>query len=483
MQLQSWLQALATRISAFLHGRPKRSGHIPRTQCAPLLASERLEPRHLLSGVTLITHGHTDNTAEGGWVRAMGDAVMERALAQNPSASAFTEVQLTVGSSDGTTLEVTTAEVTSGSSVSLTSESHSGEIIVYLDWNAAQSATSSGNPYNTQFVADAIMPYLLGDAAITGLSAPLSEQPMHLLGHSRGGSLVGALAEGLGEAGVFVDQVTYLDPHPLAPGDYPVQNSAVPQNVLFADSVWRSDGNNWNEFWDADGTHIPGSYNNRLNENLLGGNDYYSNVGYFLEHLDVYLWYHGTIPDSETPTPNDGTLDAPLDWYGGLEPDRLESGFSHSRIAGGMRPATGLLDVDNPTTNRSTIDLSAAVWPSIFNLALSGDTDNLVIGELIETQFDYHENDSDPIVGFYFDADRNPYNGNELLTNEIYLSATGGATAGLTTDLNTAGLPAGTYYVSARLQDELGRTRYAYAPTAITLESDEHARRSAHHSR
>ena len=40
---------------------------------------------------------------------------------------------------------------------------------------------------------------------------------MHFIGHSRGASVVGALAEELGEAGIWVDQVTYLDTHPLRP--------------------------------------------------------------------------------------------------------------------------------------------------------------------------------------------------------------------------------------------------------------------------
>ncbi|HJN65091.1 MAG TPA: cadherin repeat domain-containing protein, partial [Pirellulales bacterium] len=430
------------------------------------LSAETLEQRHLLSGVTLITHGHTGDTAEGGWIREMGAAMMQRAADATPATPAYTEIQLTVGSSDGLTLEVTTAEVLSGSTTALDDLTHSGEIVVYLDWNAAQSLISAADPYNTVFVSAAVVPYLTGEESITGLDTPLTEQPMHLLGHSRGGSLVGVLAEDLGSEGVFVDQVSYFDPHPLEPGDYPVWESTVPQNVLFADSIWRTDGI-FGEIGDFDGAHIAGSYDGELSEELLGGNEVLTNVGYFHEHLDVHLWYHGTIPSSETPVPNDGTVDVPLEWYGGTEPERLDSGFAFSRIAGGERPAEGLLDVDDWSANRAAIDFSNATWPSLFNLANSGGS--FEVGESIPIDFDYHDNDSDGVASFFLDTDQNPYNTGAIQIGGGTLLTTGGATGSGTESLNTAAASAGTYFLSGRMQDAAGRTRYAYAPTAIEL--------------
>ena len=399
----------------------------------------------------------------------MGAAMMARAADATPATPAFTEIQLTVGSSDGVTLEVTTAEVLPTSTTPLDDPTHSGEIVVYLDWLAAQSLVSAADPYNTLFVSAAVTPYLTGELPISGLSQSLTEQPLHLLGHSRGGSLVGVLAEDLGAEGVFVDQVTYFDPHPLEPGDYPVWESTVPQNVVFADSVWRTDGNFLgNEVGDFDGQLIAGSYDGELSEELLGGNEILFNVGYFWEHLDVPLWYCGTIPSSETPVPNDGTLDVPLEWYGGAEPERLDSGYVYSRIAGGARPAEGLLDVDNWSANRAAVDFSAAVWPSLFNLALS-ETDSIDIGTPLSVAYDYHDNDSDVAANFFLDTDRNPYNGSGLEVGAAALLSTGAASAAGTQSLSTATATAGTYYVSGRLQDSSGRTRYAYAPTATVL--------------
>ncbi|MFP6656618.1 MAG: hypothetical protein VB853_00455, partial [Pirellulales bacterium] len=174
------------------------------------MLGESLEPRYLLSGVTLITHGHTGDTAEGGWIREMGQAMMKRITTATPATPGYTEVQLTVASPDGVNLKVQTAEVLPGSKVPLSDSAHSGEIVVYLDWQGAQALLGAGDPYNTVSVSAAIMPYLTGEQSITGLGISLAEQPLHLLGHSRGGSLVGMLAEELGAKGVFVDQVTYL---------------------------------------------------------------------------------------------------------------------------------------------------------------------------------------------------------------------------------------------------------------------------------
>ena len=82
---------------------------------------------------------------------------------------------------------------------------------------------------------------------------PLAELPIHLIGHSRGGSLVYALAGLLGEKGVWVDQVTTLDPHPLIiPGDLGNPDcgggpyDSIPlvyENILFADNYYQANGN------------------------------------------------------------------------------------------------------------------------------------------------------------------------------------------------------------------------------------------------
>jgi hypothetical protein len=72
--------------------------------------------------------------------------------------------------------------------------------------------------------------------------------PIHLIGHSRGASLMVGLTKRLGEKGIWVDQLTGLDPHPvdghndfldLDFGDTPMASYV---NVVYSESYWRTNG-------------------------------------------------------------------------------------------------------------------------------------------------------------------------------------------------------------------------------------------------
>lgn len=67
--------------------------------------------------------------------------------------------------------------------------------------------------------------------------------PIHLVGHSRGGSLIGAMAIELGKYGYWVDQLIFLDPHPTENSwyedDWGEEGMSVPGNVIYADNYYR----------------------------------------------------------------------------------------------------------------------------------------------------------------------------------------------------------------------------------------------------
>src|SRR5688500_13823829 len=245
---------------------------------------EALERRRLLTGVTLITHGFGGSASD--WVASMGNLFAQRSgpLANQPRYL----MTVTDAGHDGGPLTVASARL--GPAPASWS---STEIVVLLDWSdVAGSFPFGGYHRTTSDVGAAVAEKFLAAASIPDLAAPLAQLPLHLIGHSRGASLVSELARTLGTRGAWVDQVTYLDPHPVDgvrdPFGFDFDDAAmrVSDNVVFADNYWRSDGNS---SFDFTGEAVAGAANLQLTESVMTG------TGYSVEHSDVHLWYHGTI--------------------------------------------------------------------------------------------------------------------------------------------------------------------------------------------
>jgi hypothetical protein len=416
---------------------------------------EPLESRRLFTGVTLITHGF--NSSVSGWVTAMGNAIAAQngPLAQQP----IYQMTVTDPGHTGGTLQVNATRL--GPAPASWS---STEIIVLLDWSDVAGTLPFGGYHRTTGdVGAAVADKLLGAFSIPDLSTPLAQLPMHMIGHSRGASLISEIAGDVGKRGVWVDQLTYLDPHPVDGVRDPLNinwNDApmhVYDSVQFADDYWRTQGDTNLDFT---GEPVNGAHNLQLSETIL------SNGGSGLEHSDVHLWYHGTIgpPFSNT----DGSDTVGPNWYDPPQGPRDSLGWHYSRIAKGVRPTDGL---KSSGAFRDPVTLSvsgAAVWDDI---QISGLLSDFTIsqGSTIPVTVNFEDRNTggtrDSVITIGLDRDDNPFNGFATTPINFPTSLLGVDTT--TANVPTSGISGG-YRVFARISNGTN-TRYYYAPARAII--------------
>lgn len=350
----------------------------------------------------------------------------------------------------------------------------SGEILIKLDWS---TVSSLGGASSTQ-VATAAVGAVLSTTLIPELGGrPLAELPLHLVGHSRGGSVVTEMARLLGAQGVWVDHVTTLDPRPVSAfGDAAVTTYA---NVLFADNFWQNMG---------DGLIVPngqpvfGSYNRKLLD---------LNGGYTSTHSDTHLWYHGTIdlatPASDTQAMITSTQRAT--WWTGLETAGATAGFHYSLIGGGDRlssvePAgvgngrivdgfNGFWELGGGlASNRTALAANSGLWPNVVRATLG--TTSVPAGEPIPLNL-YSQSGAMAAgvvdLRIFIDPDFNPNNGNEIEIDQRSLpnSGTSAVLAGNpSVAVDPAAVAPALYALGLRVSDGT-HTRYLYAPQPLEI--------------
>ncbi len=427
-------------------------------------------------GVTLITHGLNGNV--DGWVTGMATNVPR--YARFPGTN-FACYQMSF-SNFNSAYYLTAARVAGNAPANL----DTGELVVKLDWRQL----ADGSSYNTYHIASAVVPALLNTNFIPELGGhALVEFPLHLIGHSRGGSLVCEISRQLGTNGVWVDHLTTLDPHPLNDPAFPLDVFVGPavdapantyENVLFHDNYWQ------NAAFGVTGLSVAGAYSRRLTV-FSGG---YSGTAH--QHSDVHLWYHGTI-DWRVPTSDtEASLTSAerSSWWVSYEEGGTNAGFDYTLIGGADRTSSEMplgLGTDmirdgfnqnwdlgaGTAANRTSLPANNGNWPNL--IRFNRTTTNAVEqGQSTPLTFYYQWVQPDTslaTLAIYLDDDFNPLNTNQTLLGELPVPGNGATSVSFATTnllLTATNATPGLHTFFARISGG-GRSRYFYAPELVQV--------------
>src|ERR1035441_4058387 len=150
------------------------------------------------AGVTVITHGFNLTPGFPGWVDGMAQAITNAAYQRGLNSSWY-HIYVHGDIFSGYTATM--------SRVSDSTADNTAEVVVTVDWSdiSDQLNVLSGSDIRADYVASWVSGTLLAAYPSLGISTPLAGRPIHLIGHSRGASVMTETARMLGANGVWVD--------------------------------------------------------------------------------------------------------------------------------------------------------------------------------------------------------------------------------------------------------------------------------------
>ena len=266
--------------------------------------------------LTLITHG-MDADARG-WVLDMAKGIRDYQDAIGEE-SDVVFVKLTAPK---TAVELPHFVLTQQT---FTSTNADRNVVVALDWSDYAGSTFLW--LDTDFDTAAVAPWIAEFLIQNGV---LRSRSLHLIGHSRGGSLLAGAGDLLEQRDYVIEQFTTLDAraHPMAM-DVPPH---VPGNVLFADNYFETYA-----AW-THGDSLLGAYNRQPPLEDYYGWDPLGNVTD--GHTQIHQWYQRTI-DQSFRVPGDAGLLAK--WFTVAEAGGSKTGYYFAHCEHGERSPEGFL--------------------------------------------------------------------------------------------------------------------------------------------
>lgn len=375
-----------------------------------------LEDRTLFAGLTVIAHGIEPEGERPAWLETMSDAIVARAGAD---AAVYS---LLVGPTEDPEFFDLTLEWLAGTAAA---EGDNAEVILLIDWaDVSDPETTDTTVSDIGFF---VSEYLFATDEELGIDYPWAELPIHLIGHGRGAGVVSELSWYLGNAGVWVDQLTLLDAPDadLYPADQPV---AVYDNVLFADAYYQTNAG-------QEGTPVDGAANYDVSSTVMS-------------HPGMIIWYLNTIT-----TNGDGI------------------GYDFSRLAGGQRNPIGVGEnfSDHGLGLREPTERIDTQYPNVALVSLDDADGTIMQGDSLSFDFIFQDFDSDGEVEYYLDADTNPYNDNAIFLAAGVCQSAGDEINPFSATVSTADVAAGTYHLFVFVTDSDGHVRYSYADEPVTI--------------
>ncbi len=317
-----------------------------------------------VNNVIFITHGYSMSRGMPGWMSEMSSSIESRMIDE-----------LNIAQSDITTLTMS-AQWMSNSEYAVFLDDYDAiterNLVINLDWSALASMegvvkgilTNTGEESTTD-VAEIFSSFLNEN-----FSAIFTEDTnISMIGHSRGGSLIGALAEDfISDYRTTVDNAVFLDPHPVS-NDYGYNTSgtiSVSSEIENVYNYYRNDGGAINNLNNPNGWQVSGggnTYNVQLNNanfdgDTIGGYDDFIKIGKYEygsdQHSDVHLLFQGTIDKVDGFEDGKAAVsEAQADsWYSvnAFDTDLNALGLSYDRNELGFNLLIDNITNVNPTT-------------------------------------------------------------------------------------------------------------------------------------